>query len=341
MNDRESFLASIAAAPHDPVLRGVYADWLEERDGANPCIGCSGKGWRYDGHDYNRTRETCGRCDGKGRVANGYAAEAERQRERAALLRVLLRPDAPQSGSLREGDAPRLDYAAWLEANAGTVVCGRCDGKGRHPHTDYDECQPCVACGGEGVVPDGRNTRAEFIRAQCRVAATEVYPGERFCAIANARLIDSADDCTECDPCRLRRRERELLADHGGVIAAGIAGVFGSDRYRVNYGREGLANVRWSWRRGFVESVTLPWSAHEHLDALLEEHPVRVVRLTSTPTCDSDCGVVGEGYHKIGGVVVEGAEGEDWPAILPRRWPGTAHRYDPTIPPVKFVLPGE
>jgi uncharacterized protein (TIGR02996 family) len=82
-----------------------------------------------------------------------------------------------------DDDVPRLAYADWLEEN-------------------------------------GDQTRAEFIRVQCRLATTD-----------------------EDDPQRreLQRREYELLADHCGAWAGPLVG-------RV---------FRWKFRRGFVEQLKL------------------------------------------------------------------------------------
>lgn len=70
----------------------------------------------------------------------------------------------------------------------------------------------------------------------------------------------------------------------GGELAGPIALVFGKTRYPIDYGFEGSTGIEWTWRRGFVESITLPaadWL--RHADALLAATPVREVHLTTWP----------------------------------------------------------
>lgn len=79
--DALAFYRAIEAVPDDPNLRAVFADWLEERGGTEPCRTCGGTGGTsatgYEG-------EQCPRCSGAGyvpdrtlRLARGYRALGE------------------------------------------------------------------------------------------------------------------------------------------------------------------------------------------------------------------------------------------------------------------------
>lgn len=75
--------------------------------------------------------------------------------------------------------------------------------------------------------------RAEFIRLQVRMAAEGVRRDEDVF------------------------RELELLESHGGLWAAPVAAVFGSQRCLVNYGWGGTSGIEWGWRRGFIEMISM------------------------------------------------------------------------------------
>lgn len=70
-------------------------------------------------------------------------------------------------------DHLRLQYADWLQENAGSRECKNCLGRGRYPARKGDRVVPdvwCNSCGGEGAVPDGRADRAEVIQLQVEAA---------------------------------------------------------------------------------------------------------------------------------------------------------------------------
>jgi uncharacterized protein (TIGR02996 family) len=77
-----------------------------------------------------------------------------------------------------EDDAPRLQYADWLEENGRDVPCVRCHGSGVHALSKrLGVTQPtwgheCGVCRGSGRVSDGRREQAEFIAVQCELART-------------------------------------------------------------------------------------------------------------------------------------------------------------------------
>lgn len=84
-------------------------------------------------------------------------------------------------------DHHRLVYADWLEENAVTATCTRCDGSG-----EIMDWVGCPKCDG-GRASDGRRERAEFVRVQFRIDAAR--------SITEMRLADF-------------KREKELLAAH-------------------------------------------------------------------------------------------------------------------------------
>lgn len=118
-----------------------------------------------------------------------------------------------------DDDTPRLVYADWLDEQPGTKACVRCrNGRLYCPKCSGEGCSPygvaangpcladqeCEYCDGTGAVPDGRAARAAFIRVQCELASMRDDEG---------RPHPSGCLCQWC--CTLRRRERELLAEHG------------------------------------------------------------------------------------------------------------------------------
>jgi len=100
--DRAALYRGILERPDDDVARLVYADWLEENDGSEPCGRCKGTGWRPNAPASGLLSSRpypdfpsfatigCPHCGGKrdhkgsGTVRNGYA-------DRAEFIRVQLR----------------------------------------------------------------------------------------------------------------------------------------------------------------------------------------------------------------------------------------------------------
>ena len=136
----------------------------------------------------------------------------------------------------------------------------------------------------------------EFIRVQCGLAMMTPCPdGDGAGGWRNST----------CSYCRLHRREQELLRPDGGIETMwarpewsnGVVGLFlvkGSGGY--------------SYRRGFVESVTLTAAAWiEHGDAILACQPVQEVELTTVPQVDfTEAGSIGlvvwlgRSYQEVG-----------------------------------------
>jgi len=114
---------------------------------------------------------------------------------------------------------------------------------------------------------NGQSERSEFIGIQCQIAATEHYPGERFCGKANGLLRTGVQDCFDCLPCILRRREKELLYQAPRWIGFGqiwdmdFAGLNADGS--VRFGQASFGKHQWTangvFRRGFVFKLVISW----------------------------------------------------------------------------------
>jgi uncharacterized protein (TIGR02996 family) len=84
--EHQAFINAIYANWDDDAPRLVYCDWLEERDGSDKCLTCEGSG-RVVSNEYHYSAYPsdpsllsmidCPDCNGKGELANHYAARAE------------------------------------------------------------------------------------------------------------------------------------------------------------------------------------------------------------------------------------------------------------------------
>jgi uncharacterized protein (TIGR02996 family) len=138
-------------------------------------------------------------------------------------------------------DAPRLIYADWLE-DAGD--------------------------------PD----RAEFVRVQCELAQTPAVlrAGTAVTGRDGGFLGLLEHDLPNPRHEDLRRRQRELVRANG---LAWVKGLPGARHWSVE-GRGDCFDARCAFRRGFVESVTLPADAFlEHAAALFAAAPLLEVTL--------------------------------------------------------------
>lgn len=131
----------------------------------------------------------------------------------------------------------------------------------------------------------GDPARAEFIRLNIAAAAELSCPVLRDTGKAGMR-------CGSCDWCRGYKASREGAADrakalwvaHGGRWALPLAEAFGFAASQIDMppthaGERGRV-IRWSTRRGFIDSVTCPlvdWLAHGREAAKIE--PLEAVRL--------------------------------------------------------------
>ena len=134
--------------------------------------------------------------------------------------------------------------------------------------------------------------RADFIRVQCeltRPPSLGLPGGKRLRHAEYRRRLARQDE--------LHRRERELLESYGGnwiPVLVGLAvytHVSGPIEERFSWLEkhkgEGSTLFPVQFRRGFVEHVTLPWSAWaEHHAMILASTPLREVTLTTWPFAD-------------------------------------------------------
>jgi len=96
----------------------------------------------------------------------------------------------------------------------------------------------------------------------------------------------------------LIRHHAEWLGRMGGLIQP-----HWRSGYEFGYG--GTARVRWRWRRGFVEGVSLPLQAFmDHAAALFSTHPITAVTLTDrTPDFTQTHGATPvRGWYRAGKV---------------------------------------
>ncbi len=197
-----------------------------------------------------------------------------------------------------DDDAPRLIYADWLDENAGDVACGRCfPGNGcplclQHGHLKgHETCYTCDLCFGTERVSNGLAERAEFIRVQCELAHERFanHPDPHDPVVWRFKSRSPCKKCVERDG--LRRRERELLTDNHFEWMGRPEGLAtyrhpdGDHKWLVKKSGEGSSQIDIEFRRGFIESITCTWNdCRDHLNAILAEHPVTEVTLTTAPT---------------------------------------------------------
>jgi uncharacterized protein (TIGR02996 family) len=161
-------------------------------------------------------------------------------------------------------DAPRLIYADWLEDT-------------------------------------GRENRAEFVRVQCELAQTPAVlrAGTPLSGRDGGFLGLLEHDTPNPRHADLRGRERELVRANG---LAWVKGLPGARHWSVE-GRGDCFDARCAFRRGFVESVTLPADAFlEHAAALFAAVPLLEVTLADrSPLHRADLGAwlwfAGESWH--------------------------------------------
>jgi uncharacterized protein (TIGR02996 family) len=192
--------------------------------------------------------------------------------EHATFLKAIIaRPDL---------DLPRLVYADWLEGTAGQKPCPACPELGYGNEPEWTTEIPLYWCGqcdqATRSVPNGHAERAEFIRVQCELARMPEY-------MAHLGGFEPHD--------ALRRREREILFDHGFKwgkeavpVPAGYKHTLRNDNDFHVWSNENVDGMRYSFRRGFVESIACRWSDFRaHAAAIMAATPLRRVRLTTWP----------------------------------------------------------
>lgn len=112
---RTPTVLSLAQAAYDERWRG--------------CRNCSGRGWYRDGHQYNRTKETCAACHGTGRPDDGTLDP-----DRLAVL----------SDALEEAGCDNQELLMHLR---GWAVCRLCNRTGRTGEHLQDKCDDCNGFG--------------------------------------------------------------------------------------------------------------------------------------------------------------------------------------------------
>jgi uncharacterized protein (TIGR02996 family) len=198
-------------------------------------------------------------------------------------------PDVRERGLLRtvceypDDDTPRLVYADWLEEQAGTVPCKRCDSSSGviwasdpHDGEKYPVLKEweCPRCRGAGRISDGRAERAKFIRVQCELEPVRSHghgtekPHRGACVICS--LV-----------AHLERRERELIHAHV-EWADDVWPVPNHHWYPIEVGfLSADAGAELQFRRGFVEEVTCTtqdWK--DHGPTIVACQPVREAALS-------------------------------------------------------------
>ena len=124
----------------------------------------------------------------------------------------------------------------------------------------------------------GQGERAEFIRVQVALATSTEDATPRPAHVTELNWRRTAGMRAERRYQRLRRREQDLLTMYRD--AEGWSYWTRWAPLVLRY----LRGCRWSYRRGFVESVTCTaedWMAHA--DAILAEQPIQEVTLTTWP----------------------------------------------------------
>ncbi len=149
-------------------------------------------------------------------------------------------------------DTARLVYADWLEEQGGDRECGCARLAGAGYGTPK---RACPACSGTGRVSNGFAERAEFIRVQVELEKMRLDNDGKYpmCLPNHGPLCQ----------CTLRRRERELLAQHWGQWRPAILSTVGDTIVCRNLVPEAddvpmAGDVAIEFRRGFVYSVSAP-----------------------------------------------------------------------------------
>jgi uncharacterized protein (TIGR02996 family) len=122
---------------------------------------------------------------------------------------------------------------------------------------------------------DADAARAAFIRVQVEFERLPAHVKDA------CRRVCVPPDFAGCPQHNLRRRERELLAEHGSDATGGLPCWRDTDGRLCGVGSAGWGH---EFRRGFLAHVTVPsaaWIAHG--DALLAAAPVTGVTLTDWP----------------------------------------------------------
>jgi uncharacterized protein (TIGR02996 family) len=174
----------------------------------------------------------------------------------------------------------------------------------------------------------GQSERAEFIRLRIRIARLQADcrcgscvrlrgGGQHHngpCAVDKER--DELPD-GRSQQAHLRRRERELLQSAGNPwMEDGKQWL--PESWPFDAAKDGT-QMRWDWARGFVFSISLPWTLwRAHAAAIRAAQPVERVRLTTWPDLAIE-GIDAEDWAMMnravaGGLIMSACE-KEWPGI--------------------------
>ncbi len=142
---------------------------------------------------------------------------------------------------------------------------------------------------------NGQADRCEFIRVQVALATTPEECsdcGGTGCPYCGGSGRDYHLSCTRCGSCEntghnprweaIKRREQELLGQHGEQWAEPIATILGYKRWGNSGSTNGplVSGASWHWSRGFVSGIELPYAAFlEHSARIFAVAPIEVVTL--------------------------------------------------------------
>ncbi len=166
-----------------------------------------------------------------------------------------------------DDDGPRLVYADWLEERG---ECGRAE----FIRAQCKLATPLIEVRVDGVPFQGRDLNTLFDKVQQYRFSRPAHDQPRHIS-APERIIDDS----------LRQRSDELLAAHAN---AGEDWMFHEFWRPLGFSGPAMPGIEVEWCRGMIEGVSLTWAdCAAHLDAILAAHPVQTVRLTTRPT-DAD-----------------------------------------------------
>lgn len=127
----------------------------------------------------------------------------------------------------------------------------------------------------------GGSSPSELIRVQCEMARLKPYEMTFEGTGHNPPIVLTAPRRVDNPRYRLlRRREQKLLEENGMLWSLPVASIFSMYDWDHEGGRNGDEGVTWLFRRGFIESITLPTAAFmKHAGALFTVQPIQEVRL--------------------------------------------------------------
>jgi uncharacterized protein (TIGR02996 family) len=280
MTEKQSLINYILTDPYDDTQRLVYADWLDEHEGAAACGHCKGLGsWVNHEHDAdgNRLRNVvgCSTCGGRGHLPNPLAEFVRVQVELAAgndygsgrkyeERRQVLRR--------REGELFAAKFAEWFPAPAGRV-CRRPVGNTGTEIQWADSSGVILLVVRRGFVDEVWLSAAAFLGGPC-----ERCSGTGVVGVSEHYSTDGyLEDITTppCLDCKGERRTPGCAANLFASQPVTRVVLAGTEPYETIPGRE------WIWHRaqpiGLLGASALP-------DELYLQLPTDGDGLTRYPT---------------------------------------------------------